>query len=171
MYQFNLANIYMVNGKVGDATALLRYLSQSSEPTVAQRAKLSLAQAQEFNTPARSFQPRIVSDGQQSLAARNANAGSDTIEENKTSEVKLAPSTPIRFIKGRIASIDCSTAPEAILSVMSGGRSLRLTIPDIKHLVLIGADELSCEWKNKTAALNYHERSQDAGDVVSLEIQ
>jgi Flp pilus assembly protein TadD len=169
-YQLNLANIYMVNKKVSEANALLRYLSQSGEPAVAQRAKIALEQAQIFNSP-RSFQTRIVGEGEQPVAARNADPGSDTVKENETSEVKLTPSTPIRFIKGKIASMDCSAAPQAILSVTAGGRSLKLTIPDSKHLVLIGADELSCEWKNKSVAVNYHERSQDEGEVVSLEIQ
>jgi hypothetical protein len=81
------------------------------------------------------------------------------------------PNTPVRFIKGKIAAVDCTAAPQAMLSVMSGGRSLKLNIHDTKHVVLIGADEFSCDWKNKNVALNYHEGSNGEGDVVSLEVQ
>jgi hypothetical protein len=43
-------------------------------------------------------------------------------------------------------------------------------------LVLIGADEFSCDWKNKSVALNYRARNKngdggDDGDIVSLELQ
>jgi len=30
---------------------------------------------------------------------------------------------------------------------------------------VIGADELSCDWKNKSLAINYRERADGAGDV------
>jgi len=86
------------------------------------------------------------------------------------------PSTPVRFIKGKLTAVDCSAAPQAFLSVVAGGRSLKLHIGDSKHLVLIGADEFSCDWKNKSVALSYRERNENGdggndGDIVSLELQ
>jgi hypothetical protein len=36
---------------------------------------------------------------------------------------------------------------------------------------LIGADEFSCDWKNKSVSVNYRERQDGDGDVVSLEVQ
>jgi hypothetical protein len=82
-----------------------------------------------------------------------------------------APLTPIRFIKGKLAAVDCSTAPHALLSVVSGGRSMKMHIDDSKHVVVIGADEFSCDWKNRNVALNYRVRQDGDGDVVSLEVQ
>jgi hypothetical protein len=72
--------------------------------------------------------------------------------------------------------VDCAAAPQALLSVVSGGRSFKLHIGDTKHLVLLGADKFSCDWKNKNVALNYRERNNngvggDDGDIVSLELQ
>jgi hypothetical protein len=78
---------------------------------------------------------------------------------------------PVRFIKGKLAAVDCSAAPQAVISVVSGGRSLKMHVGDPKHLVLIGADEFSCDWKNKTVAVNYRQRQDGDGDVVSLEMQ
>ena len=85
-------------------------------------------------------------------------------------EVEETP-RPVRFIKGKLAAVDCSAAPQALLSVVSGGRSFKLHINDSKHVVLLGADNFSCDWKNKSVALNYRERQDGDGDVVSLEIQ
>jgi hypothetical protein len=80
-------------------------------------------------------------------------------------------STPVRFVKGKLVNVDCSDAPQALLSVVSGGRSLKLHIADRDHVVLVGADEFSCTWKNKNASLNYRQREDGEGDVVSLEVQ
>jgi hypothetical protein len=54
--------------------------------------------------------------------------------------------------------------------VVSGGRSFKVHVADSQHVVLIGADEFSCDWKNKSVALNYRERLDGDGDLVSLEL-
>src|SRR5258708_5037976 len=96
--------------------------------------------------------------------------------EGKTKVEARQP--PVHFIKGKLAAVDCSIAPQALLRVVSAGRSFKLHIADTKHLVLLGADKFSCEWKNKNVALNYREHSNDNngdsdgdGDIVSLELQ
>jgi hypothetical protein len=169
MYQINLANIYMANRKVDEAIALLRALAGSGNPEVASHASAALAQAENFKEQTKSFRLQIEN--------RTENAERDTarIPEGKIEgaiQVESPPtSAPVRFIKGRLAAVDCSAAPQAWLSVMSGGRSLKLHISDSKHVVLIGADEFSCDWKNKNVSLNYRERQDGGGDVVSLEVQ
>jgi Flp pilus assembly protein TadD len=169
-YQINLANIYMANRKVNEAIALLRSLAGSGNPQVASQAHVALAQAENFKEQSKSFRPRI-----EVRSAENAGAGRDPagIPGGKVEaeiQVEPPPSTPIRFIKGKLASVDCSAAPQALLSVVSGGRSLKMHIGDSKHVVLIGADEFSCDWKNKSVALNYRERQDGGGDVVSIEV-
>jgi hypothetical protein len=44
-------------------------------------------------------------------------------------------------------------------------------IDDSKHVILIGADAFSCDWKNESVSVNYRERDDGEGEVVSLEIQ
>ena len=62
---------------------------------------------------------------------------------------------------------------QALLKVMSGGRLLKLHVGDTNHLVLLGSDNFSCDWKNRAVAVNYRDRQDKDGDgdVVSLEMQ
>ncbi|HXM10235.1 MAG TPA: tetratricopeptide repeat protein [Terriglobales bacterium] len=169
-YQINLANIYMTNRKVDDAITLLRSLANSENPGIANQASASLAQAEDFKERSKSFQPRIESRSSEGMGAVHNSGSVPAGRVEGKIEVEEAP-RPVRFIKGKLAAVDCSAAPQALLSVVSGGRSLKLHINDSKHVVLLGADNFSCEWKNKSVALNYRERQDGDGDVVSLEIQ
>jgi hypothetical protein len=44
-------------------------------------------------------------------------------------------------------------------------------VADSAHLVVIGADQFSCDWAGKTVAVNYRERADGDGDAVSVEIE
>jgi tetratricopeptide (TPR) repeat protein len=178
-YQINLANIYMVNHKVDEAIALLRTLAVSETPGVSNQAKAVLAQAEDFKERSKSFQMRVESRPSGNSSSGNSSESGDGrhtaggVASGKVEtkiEMDEAPQ-PVRFIKGKLAAVDCSAAPQALLSVVSGGRSLKLHVNDSKHVVLLGADNFSCDWKNKSVALNYRERQDGDGDVVSLEIQ
>jgi hypothetical protein len=46
-----------------------------------------------------------------------------------------------------------------------------MKVADSGHVVLIGADNFSCDWNKKKVALNYRETSPGEGSVISLEIQ
>jgi len=171
-YQINLANIYMANRKVNEAIALLRGLAGSGNPQVASQANAVLAQAESFKERSKSFRPQIEVRTSENVEAARDHAGMPEGKIEAAIEVEApTPSTPVRFIKGKLAAVDCSAAPQALLSVVAGGRSLKLHVGDSRHLVLIGADEFSCDWKNKSVALNYRERQDGDGDVVSLEVQ
>jgi Flp pilus assembly protein TadD len=171
-YQFNLANMYMANRKTDEAIALLRSLVGSGNPDVANHARSALAEAENFREQLQSFLPQIKVRTSQDVEA----AGDPVIIPGGKSETQMrleastAP-TAVRFLKGKLAAVDCSAAPQALLSVVSAGRSLKMHVGDSKHVILIGADEFSCAWKNKRVALNYRERRDGEGDVVSLEIQ
>jgi Flp pilus assembly protein TadD len=170
-YQINLANIYMANRKVGEAVALLRGLAGSGNPEVATRANAALAQAEDFKERTKSFRLQIESPTE-NVGAERETAGMPEGKIQAEIQVEApTPSTPVRFVKGRLSGVDCSAAPQALLSVISGGRSLKLHIRDSKHVVLIGADEFSCDWKNKNVSLNYRQRQDGEGEVVSLEVQ
>jgi tetratricopeptide (TPR) repeat protein len=170
-YQINLANIYMANRKVDEAIALLRGLAGSGNPEVASHANAALAQAENFKEQAKSFRLQIENRTENIAAERDPANGPEGKIEGAIQVGSPPTPAPVRSIKGKLATVDCSAAPQAWLSVMSGGHSLKLHISDSKHLVLIGADEFSCDWKNKDVSLNYRERQDGGGDVVSLEIQ
>jgi hypothetical protein len=78
---------------------------------------------------------------------------------------------PMLFLKGKLVAVDCSTAPQAVLTVTSGAKSVKLHIRDSAHMVLIGEDQFSCDWKNRNVAVNYHKRADGDGEVFSVEMQ
>jgi len=166
-YQFNLANIYMANHKVDEAIALFRSLTGSGNPEVAMRADQMLAQTQNFKTQSQTFALRI-----ENRNAENAQPVQDSsVRTDSAQRIEAPIPIPVRFMKGKLLSVDCSDAPRAVLTVTSGAKSVKLHVSDSAHVIVIGADELSCDWKNKSLAINYRERPDGAGDVVSLEVQ
>jgi Flp pilus assembly protein TadD len=86
-----------------------------------------------------------------------------------------APQQPdkrtIRFLKGKLVTVDCSQAPSAILTVSAGAQVLRLRTEDYKSLTLIGADDFSCAWRSRTVSVNYRPGGKADGDLVSVEVQ
>jgi tetratricopeptide (TPR) repeat protein len=166
-YQFNLANIYLANRKADEAIALLRRLTGSQNPELARHAMEGLAEAEKFKELSKSLAPQV----QIRAAAAPHDAAVPEGRNEPAVPVVMPQPGPVRFIKGKLAAVDCSAAPQAVLSVVSAGRSLKMHVGDRQHLVLIGADEFSCDWKNKPVAVNYRRRQDGEGDVVSLEMQ
>ena len=85
-------------------------------------------------------------------------------------KMPVASASP-RFVKGTIVSVDCSASPGAILKLTAGPRTLKLRVPDTRHVIVIGADAFSCAWTNQKLAVNYVETSPGEGQVVSVEVQ
>ena len=76
-----------------------------------------------------------------------------------------------KFVKGRLVGVDCSKAPTATLTVHSDQGMLKLRTADYKSLLLIGADDFSCEWRDRAITANYKSSGAGAGDLVSLEMR
>ena len=190
-YQFNLANIYMMNRKMDEAIAIFKNLSGSANPEVASHASQALAQAQEFKNQTVALRQRMPSDGTVSLQESATSGSSEppavelrrrppsdaaSHEESAPSSEPpaTAPSSPpaaMRFVKGKLANVDCSAEPAATLTVVSGAKQFKLHVRDHAHVIVIGADQFSCDWKGKPVAVNFRERPDGEGDVVSVEIQ
>jgi hypothetical protein len=77
----------------------------------------------------------------------------------------------IRFLKGKLVAVDCSQAPSAILTVSAGARLLKLRTENYKSLMLMGADDFSCDWKSRPVAVNYRPGGRADGDLVSVELE
>jgi Tfp pilus assembly protein PilF len=176
-YELNLANIYMTNRKPDEAIAVLQALCRSANPDVARRANADLVQAERLKEWSKSSPAQIASQTEDVNRPPRIviPRGSESVHEAETAHTvevhSAAPPPLVHFIKGKLATVDCSADPQALLSVMSGGHSFKLHIGDTKHVVLLGADDFSCDWRNKNVALNYRERGDGDGDIVSLEIQ
>jgi tetratricopeptide (TPR) repeat protein len=175
-YLFNLANVYMTNRKVDEAIAIFRTLSGSAEREMSMRASQSLAQAENYKTQYQAYKTQIESQNSAvQLRTRDSSVALRATEATGSSistEVANVPAPkPVKFIKGKLVSVDCAGAPEALLAVSVGAKSLRLHVRDAARAIVMGADQLSCEWKNKNVAINYRERLDGDGDLVSIEIQ
>jgi tetratricopeptide (TPR) repeat protein len=168
-YSFNLAQMYLANRTVDPALAILEQLKSSSNPEVASKASQSLTQAQAFKEAmqAGAESASLTShepDGKGIAAGQHP----AIIEPEPTAPKALLP---VRFLKGKITVVDCSSPPLALLTVVSGTKPWKLQVKDSGHVVVIGADNLSCAWKNQSVAVNFRVTGEANGDVVSVEVQ
>lgn len=77
----------------------------------------------------------------------------------------------VRFVKGRVAAVDCSGPPGALLTVVSGAQTWKLRVKDSGRVIVVGADSFSCAWKDRTVGVNYRTTGDGNGEVVSIEVQ
>ncbi len=93
-------------------------------------------------------------------------------ERGEPREQTAAPDKrPVLFLKGTLVSTSCAPSGNATLTVYAGKKKIQLTTPDYKKLVLIGADQFSCDWKDRSVSVNYRASSATTGDLVSLEVE
>jgi hypothetical protein len=77
-----------------------------------------------------------------SQAAHSEEESSSNSEEDQTPTPQPQPDRrPIKFLKAKLLSVDCSPAPAAILTVVTGAKTIKLRTKNYKLLVLVGADE------------------------------
>jgi tetratricopeptide (TPR) repeat protein len=174
-YVYHLAQTYVTSKKWEAADALLERLKASGDPQIAAEARDLQTQAgtqRKYgiagNTPP-SAQPKFEAqkspfdvldqDAAKRAAAENPKPG--TIADKRVT----------RFVKGRLVAVDCSQAPSAVLTVRSDAGTLKLHAADYKSLLLIGADDFSCGWRDRQVVANYKASSGNDGDLVSLEMR
>jgi tetratricopeptide (TPR) repeat protein len=168
-YLFNLANVYMANRRIDDAIAVLKNLAGSGDREMAMRANQTLEQALSYKKQVEDFQAHFAGDADVRVGAGQSESQQSLGEPAQ--EAESVAGGAMRFIKGKLVAVDCSGAPQAVLIIRWAAKSMKFHIHDSAHLVLIGADDFSCNWTNKNVAINYRERTDGEGDVVSLEVQ
>ncbi len=174
-YAYHLAQIYISGKKYDAANAQLERLKASSNPQIATLARelldragaerkygipLGASAAQTKLAPQKSPFDVLEEDAAKRAAAENA-AQSGGPEDKR----------PPKFLKGRLVDVDCSQSPAAVLTVAAAGRELKLRAADYKSLLLIGADDFSCEWHDRQVTVNYKPGGLTDGDLVSLEVR
>jgi tetratricopeptide (TPR) repeat protein len=172
-YLFNLANVYMMDQKIDAAITIFRYLAASDNEGMAARANQSIQQAMDFKQRKQEFEAQFkqsTDTGRPALVTKPSSEPANTDPEPGPAPVKVHVAT-VRFIKGKLVSVDCSSAPKAVLAITAGSKSLKLQVQDKAHVIVMGADNFSCDWKGKNVAVNYRESTESDGEVVSLEIQ
>jgi tetratricopeptide (TPR) repeat protein len=187
-YQLRFAEAYLAARKWDNATALLDRLAASQDVHVAASAKKDLHDLpylKRFGIPPQEDSPpkQEASGGAAGKTATHDKIKRETgdepgsADENpeiQVTEVPAAPridKRPIKFLKAKLLSVDCSQAPSAILLVSKGAATLKLRTPDYKSLVVMGADKFSCEWTNRPVNVNYRADAKGGGDLVSVEVQ
>ena len=172
-YIVNLANLYLANRQPDETIALLQSLHIEDNPALASQVSFTLAQAQQFRQ-----MRRVGADppGMGMVAVRHENLAEDTSlpssPELAVSQARAQTSgSPAKFLRGTLTNVDCSKSPLATLTVVSGTKTWKMSVADRNHLILIGAEQFSCDWHKQKVALNYRETSEGEGSVFSLEIQ
>jgi tetratricopeptide (TPR) repeat protein len=179
-YVYNLAEIYMAGKKWDDAQPLLERLKTSPNPQIASTAKKKLEDLpflKKYGVPperAPEAQPAAQNKG--SEKDREVESGDSDSDESATADTppklkERAPDKrPVLHVKGKLTNVDCTQSPEAVLTLASAGRVLKLHTSNFKSLVLIGADQFSCDWRDQSVSANYKASGKAEGDLVSLEI-
>lgn len=174
-YVFHLSQIYVASKKWEAAQALLDRLKRSDDPQIVALA----TELQERAGAERKYGIPLGAGASAQAKLAPQKSPFDVLEEDaaKRSAAEDSPSgvpgdhRPAKFVKGRLVSVDCSQAPAAILTVAAQGASLKLRAPDFKSLVLIGADDFSCDWHDRQVTVNYKPGGSTNGEVVSLEMR
>jgi tetratricopeptide (TPR) repeat protein len=175
-YIFHLAEIYVTSKKWEAANALLDRLKTSNDPKIAAAARDLASQA----GTERKYGIAAGSTGQAQPKYEVQKSPFDELEQEaekrESSEHSDQPGSPAnsrstKFVKGRLVAVDCSKPPAAILTVASDAGTLKLRAPDYKSLLLIGADDFSCTWRDRQVTANYKPGGASTGDLVSLEMR
>ena len=176
LYEFHLAQIYVASKKWDAANALLDRLKSGSNPQIAARARDLIEQAgteRKYGIPVKAgaiTQPQLapqkspfdVLDEDEAKREAAEHADQPDSPEDKR---------PMKFLKGRLVAVDCSQAPAAILTVTAETATLKLRTANYKSMVLIGADNFSCDWRDRQVTVNYKPLGAKNGDLVSLEVR
>jgi hypothetical protein len=105
-----------------------------------------------------------------------AQAGNELVEPKLPAESASAQNQapksigPPRFLKGKLVAMDCSLTPAAMLTVVSGAKTWKLHVRDCTHVIVIGADKFSCDWKDQKVAVN-RETGEAMVEIISVEVQ
>jgi len=162
-FLMNLANYQMQSEKWDKARQTWTSLANSGNPMIASEAQQGLSRLQEMeNWKKEHPEGRVVME-QPAVVSASA--------EDVSEPVHQLPNQPIAFLKGKIVSVDCSAEPQAVLEVGSGSKTWHMRVANRSKVLLIGADQFSCDWKGKGVAINYRPQAAGTGDVVSLELQ
>jgi hypothetical protein len=173
LYYLHLAQIYVGSKKWDTANNLLEHLKSSQDPQIAAQARDLIEQA---GTQRKYGIPGNAGGGQPKYEAQKSPF--DVLEEDaaKREAAENTAPTPAdrrstKYVKGRLVTVDCSRSPVAVLTVRSTEGTLKLRTPDYKSLLLIGADDFSCDWRDRQVTANYKSATGNAGELVSLEVQ
>ncbi len=184
-YQFNLGQTYVAGKKWDMAREVFTRIKASPDKAAAAAAKKQLddldtlqkygvrpQRAGESAAPAGAASTPAAGTGAPAAAANNSHTTEDDDDApSKPAPPKPGTTGPVLYLKGKIVSSDCSKAPEATVTVLSGMVTYKMHSADYKTMAVIGEDQFSCEWTNRLVSVNYRAMGKHEGEIVSLEVR
>jgi len=173
VYVYHLAQIYIASKKWDAAQALLERLKNSDDPQIATLARERIEQAgteRRYGIANAAAQPKLAPQ-KTPFDVLEEDAAKRTADEKAIQAAGPGDTRSTKFFKGRLIAVDCSQPPAAILTVVAEGALLKLRAADYKSLLLIGADDFSCTWRDRRITANYKPGGLSDGDLVSLEMR
>src|SRR5207244_3163558 len=105
------------------------------------------------------------------MEARQRGEDDASTEAKKKEENDAGPDNrPMKYVTGKLLAVDCGQEPRAVLRVLLGQKTYKFTAPSVNKVLVIGANEFSCLWKDRKISVNYRENSALQGEVVSVEV-
>jgi len=176
-YLLNLAQIDLAGKKWDDATPLLERLKDSSNPQIAKAARKNLDDLPTLKKYGVLPEQNGSTNSQLDQAAAVSSVPEHDADDASSTQREAAPAGPVpdrrkvQFIRGRLIKVDCTQDPGAVLTVRTNSRILKLRTDNYKSLLLVGADEFSCDWTDRAVIANYKAGGKADGDLVSVEVQ
>ena len=167
MYAMNLGQYYMAARNWKEAEAVMRILANSSNEPVALTAQSHLQNIDVARRFSESENPIAVT---QERMPKSKNSSGTSAPASQPVAAPAVP-LPVKFLKGKLVKVDCAADGGATLTVAAERSSWTLKTPNRKGVVLIGADNFSCDWHDVAVAVNYHKTAENEGSIMSLELQ
>lgn len=176
LFLYHLAQIYVASKKWEALQILLDRLKGSNNPQIVALAK----ELQERSGAERKYGIPLGAGNVPQPKLEPQKSPFDVLEEDAAKRAAAEKGTqsggshdgrPTKFLRGRLLDVDCSGAPAAVLTVAGEGAILKLRASDYKSLLLIGANDFSCDWRDRQVTVNYKPMGSTTGDLVSLEMR
>jgi tetratricopeptide (TPR) repeat protein len=189
-YQEALARLYVDARQWDNAKYVVTALRSSRNEDTAKAAERMLSAIEQakqnggkINLPAQTV----------SSSAGEPAADEQVIDHGQSNAASAAPEKPdirpVKFMRATLAGVACD-GKSAVLNLALVGaptkgakstrvRLVKMLVPDIQQVILVGVDTFSCDWRNQRVALNYKEGASPNmvanaakydGDVVSIEM-
>jgi hypothetical protein len=174
IYVYHLAQIYISAKQWEAAEALLERLKAGGDQKVADLARQRLEQVaseRKYGMAGATTKPPKFEKQKSPFDVLEEDAAKRAADEKSDQPTTPTDARATKFFKGRLVAVDCSQSPAAILTVTANGVVLKLRATDYKSLLLIGADDFSCAWKDRQVSANYKPGGLADGDLVSLEVR
>jgi len=174
IYQANLAHLYIKAERLDDAEAVLKRIQFSDDPKIRDTAERSLASLK-LTREQVAEKRRLSAMGISDPTAPQWRVPPDMKKDAQPSEPEDTTEKPdtrkVLYFTGELESVDCSDQPAAVVTVRDGRRMMRLRTANYKKLIVMGADEFSCDWRHKKVLINYKASAKNDGDLVTLEVE